>query len=74
MYGYNLYNRKGGVNMNLTEVYQRSMKEVLENCNIVEQKLHTDDKGNIQSIELKYVPKESEVFKDTPESRFKKLT
>ena len=43
--------------MNLTETYSMSMEEVLKQCNIVEQKIHTDKDGDIQSIEVKYVPK-----------------
>ena len=42
--------------MNLTETYSKSMKEILEECDIVEQKIHTDDSGNIQTIEVKYRP------------------
>ena len=44
--------------MNLTETYSMTMEEVLKKCDVVEQKMHTDDKGNIQAIEVKYVPKE----------------
>lgn len=50
--------------MNLTDTYSIPMKEVLEQCNIVEQKIHTDNDGNIQSIEVKYVPQRVE---NTPE-------
>lgn len=35
----------------------------LEQCNIVEQKIHTDEQGNIQSIEVKYVPQDKDFRK-----------
>ena len=44
--------------MKLTETYSKSMKEVLDECEIVEQKIHTDNNGNIQAIEMKYRPKD----------------
>lgn len=44
--------------MNLTETYNMTMNEVIAKCNIVDQKVHTDNEGNIQAIEVKYVPKE----------------
>ena len=49
--------------MNLTETYSMSMKEVLEQCDIVEQKMHTDEQGNIQAIEVKYVPQDKDFRK-----------
>lgn len=51
--------------MNLTETYSMTMKEVLEECDIVEQKMHTDEQGNIQAIEVKYVPKSKMYTKAT---------
>ena len=44
--------------MNLTQTYSMPMEEVLKQCNIVEQKIHTDEQGNIQTIEVKYVPQD----------------
>ena len=44
--------------MNLTQTYSMPMEEVLKQCNIVEQKIHTDEQGNIQAIEVKYVPQD----------------
>lgn len=53
--------------MNLTETYNMTMKDIITKCNIVDQKVHTDDEGNIQAIEVKYVPKEvSEGIDHTP--------
>lgn len=46
--------------MNLTETYTKPLKEILEGCNITEQKIHTDEDGTICSIELKYVPKDND--------------
>lgn len=43
--------------MNLTETYNMTMSEVIAKCNIVDQKVHADNEGNIQAIEVKYVPK-----------------
>lgn len=45
--------------MKLTDTYSRSMKEIIEDCDIVNQKIHTDDDGNIEAIEIKYKPKDT---------------
>lgn len=45
--------------MTLTEMYNKPMKEVLQECRVVEQKVHTDDNGTIKAIEVKYVPEAS---------------
>lgn len=42
--------------MTLTEMNQLPMKEVLEKCDVVEQKVHTNDDGVVMSIEVKYKP------------------
>lgn len=44
--------------MKLTETYNKSMKEIIDECDIVNQKIHTDDNGNIEAIEIKYRPKD----------------
>lgn len=47
--------------MKLNNIYSKSMKEVLEqDCEVVDQKIHTDDNGVVQSIEIKYKPKDYE--------------
>ena len=43
--------------MKLTDIYAKSMKEVLEDCEIISQKIHTNDDGEIVAIEMKYAPK-----------------
>ena len=48
---------KETIGMKLTEIYEKSLKSILEECDIVDQKIHTDKEGEIQSIELKYRPK-----------------
>lgn len=44
--------------MKLTETLDMTFKQVLEQCDIQEQKIHTNDKGEVQAIEVKYVPKD----------------
>lgn len=44
--------------MKLTETLDLTFKQVLEQCNIQEQKIHTNNNGEIQAIEVKYVPKD----------------
>lgn len=47
--------------MKLNDIYSKSLKEVLEqDCDVVEQKIHTNDNGVIQTIEIKYRPKDCE--------------
>ena len=43
--------------MKLTELYNMTMKEVIEQCEIIDQKIHTNDDGDIMAIEMKYKPK-----------------
>lgn len=46
--------------MKMNDVYSKPMKEVLENdCDVVEQKTHTDNDGNVMAIEVKYRPKDA---------------
>lgn len=47
--------------MKLNEVYTKPLKEVLESMDMVDMKIHTDDEGNIQVVELKYRVKEQSV-------------
>ena len=44
--------------MKLTEIYNKPLKEILEECDIVNQQFHTDDNGNVKAIEIKYKPKD----------------
>ena len=44
--------------MKLTDTLDMTFKQVLEQCDIQEQKVHTNDAGEIQSTEVKYVPKD----------------
>lgn len=43
--------------MNLTDTMSKSMNEILAECEVIDQKVHTDDSGEIQAIEIKYRPK-----------------
>lgn len=44
--------------MKLNEVYSKPLKEVIEKMDLSDMKVHTDDNGNVKSIELKYTPAE----------------
>ena len=44
--------------MKLTETLDLTFKQVLEQCDIQEQKIHTNNNGEIQAIEVKYVPQD----------------
>ena len=46
--------------MKLTDVYEKTMKQIIEECDIVDQKIHTDEMGNIHTIEMKYRPKRTD--------------
>lgn len=48
--------------MKLTDTLDMTFKQVLEQCDIQEQKIHTNDAGEIQAIEVKYVPKDKEGY------------
>jgi hypothetical protein len=43
--------------MKLGEIYEKPLKEILESFDLVKENIHTNDNGDIQSIELKYAPK-----------------
>lgn len=49
--------------MKLSELYEKPLKEVLEDMELSDTKVHTDDTGKIECIELKYKAKETESFK-----------
>lgn len=51
-------NQKEDTHMNLTDAYNKPLKEILADCNITNQKINSDDTGRIMSIEIKYVPKD----------------
>lgn len=41
--------------MKLNEVYNRPLKEITEAMELSEMKVHTDEGGNVKSVELKYI-------------------
>lgn len=45
--------------MKLKDVYNKPMKEVIEALELSDMKVHTDDDGNVMTIELKYTDKKS---------------
>lgn len=45
--------------MKLSELYEKPLKEVLEAMELSGTKVHADDTGEIQRIELKYKAKET---------------
>lgn len=49
--------------MTLTEMIQSPLNEVLKNCNVVDVKFHSDDSGEVKSVEVKYEPRD--ITKDT---------
>lgn len=42
--------------MKLNDVYTKPLKDVVEELNLTDMKVHTDDDGEVRSIELKYEP------------------
>ncbi len=42
--------------MKLNDVYTKPLKDVVEELNLTDMKVHTDDDGEERSIELKYEP------------------
>lgn len=40
--------------MKLNELYNKPIKEVIEELEFTDMKVHTDDNGNVRSVELKY--------------------
>lgn len=51
--------------MKLGELYSKPLQEVLQELNLVDMKLYTDDDGEITAIELKYEEKNVEKKKET---------
>lgn len=51
--------------MKLNEVYAKPLKEVIEALELSDLKVHTDDSGNVKSVELKYTEKGPEPKKAT---------
>lgn len=46
--------------MKMNDVYTKPMKQLLEeDCDVIEQKVHTDKDGNVMAIEIKYRPKDT---------------
>lgn len=45
--------------MKLTDTQTMTMENVLKECDIIEQKFHTNDDGEIMTIEVKYRPKDA---------------
>ena len=43
--------------MTLNDLINSSLQDILKNMDLVKVSPHSDDTGEIQSIELKYVPK-----------------
>lgn len=52
--------------MKLNDVYTKPLKDVVEELNLTDMKVHTDDDGEVRSIELKYE------LKYEPNNRFTK--
>lgn len=46
--------------MKLNEVYIKPLKEVIEDMELSDMDVHSDDNGNVKSIELKYTEKHPE--------------
>lgn len=46
--------------MKMNDVYSKPMEQIIkEDCDVVEQKIHTDNNGNVMAIEIKYRPKDA---------------
>lgn len=46
--------------MKLNEVYSKSLKDAIEELELSDMKVHTDQDGNVKAIELKYTEKKAE--------------
>ncbi|GFI28232.1 hypothetical protein IMSAGC012_03363 [Lachnospiraceae bacterium] len=46
--------------MKLNEVYSRPLKEVIEELELSNMEVHSDEGGNVKAIELKYTEKKPE--------------
>lgn len=47
--------------MKLTEFYSKPIKDVMETMEMVDLKVHTDNAGNVHSIEVKFFNKSEEI-------------
>lgn len=45
--------------MKLNDVYTKPLKDVVEELNLTDMKVHADYDGEVRSIELKYEPQDS---------------
>lgn len=52
--------------MKLNDVYTKPLKDVVEELNLTDMKVHTDDDGEVRSIELKYEPNTLTEAKEVP--------
>ncbi len=50
--------------MKLGELYSKPLQEVLQELNLVDMKVHTDDDGEVKAAELKYGEKSVEKKKE----------
>lgn len=42
--------------MKLNELYKMLLEEALKQMNLIDMKVHSDDGGEIKTIEVKYIP------------------
>lgn len=54
--------------MKLTEFYSKPIKDVMETMEMVDLKVHTDNVGNVRSIEVKFFNKSEEI--DTQKRKY----
>lgn len=47
--------------MKLAELYTKPLCDVLKEMKMADMKIHTDDNGSMEAIEIKYVPNEMKV-------------
>ena len=53
--------------MKLSQIYEKPLKEVLDEFDLVKENINTDDTGEVRSIELKYIPKDAPAPKKIPD-------
>ena len=51
--------------MKLGEVYRKPIAEIIEELELSNMEVHTDDSGNVKSIKLEYTEKEPEKEPET---------
>lgn len=59
---------KEDVNMKLNELYSKTLKEVVEELELADVKVHPDEEGNIRAVELKYVEKKESTQSKTKDN------